>query len=64
MSRQGHLDDQISQTGKRLIELYYSSHIHTILLFTWTDYKTIFLPIVSASSIIDGVVFCNKYLNI
>lgn len=22
-------------------------HIHTAILFTWTDYKTIFLPIVS-----------------
>jgi len=22
-------------------------HLHTAILFTWTDYKTIFLPIVS-----------------
>lgn len=22
-------------------------HVHTLLLFTWTDYKTIFIPIVS-----------------
>ena len=27
--------------------LYHSSHLHTIILFTWTDYKTIFFPIVS-----------------
>ncbi|KJA22868.1 hypothetical protein HYPSUDRAFT_138699 [Hypholoma sublateritium FD-334 SS-4] len=45
MSRQGRLDDQFSPTSQRLIRFYYSSHIHTILLFTWTDYKTIFLPI-------------------
>ena len=24
-------------------------HIHTAILFTWTDYKTIFLPIVSTT---------------
>jgi hypothetical protein len=23
-------------------------HLHTAILFTWTDYKTIFLPIVSS----------------
>ncbi|KAF5388376.1 hypothetical protein D9615_000799 [Tricholomella constricta] len=35
---------------QRLKHLYISSHIHTVMLFTWTDYKTIFLPITSFAS--------------
>jgi hypothetical protein len=31
----------------RLI-LVLSYHLHTAILFTWTDYKTIFFPVVSA----------------
>lgn len=51
---------------------YYASHIHTLLLFTWTDYKTIFLPIVSTfhiaashnflkfcDDLIDGIRICH-----
>lgn len=31
-------------------------HLHTAILFTWTDYKTIFLPIVSILLIHCGLV--------
>src|SRR5882762_4231434 len=27
-------------------------HIHTAILFTWTDYKTIFLPVVSPTLVL------------
>jgi hypothetical protein len=33
-------------------------HLHTALLFTWTDYKTIFFPIVR-SFLLSDVVFFN-----
>jgi hypothetical protein len=32
-----------------LLALQY--HLYTAILFTWTDYKTIFLPVVSRSSV-------------
>ena len=31
-------------------------HLHTAILFTWTDYKTIFLPIVSMRSLLHSVI--------
>jgi hypothetical protein len=43
---------------------YHSSHLHTIILFTWTDYKTIFFPIVSRVPLILSVDRVNFMHNI
>lgn len=43
--------------------LYHSSHLHTIILFTWTDYKTIFFPVVSRTPLILPVTHFDLTLN-
>ena len=44
--------------------LYRSSHLHTIILFTWTDYKTIFFPIVSRVPLILSVAHVDNTIDL